>query len=114
MKVRRLSQRALANRAAVSHATISRLLSGRSKPSLATATRISEAVRSPSSATSDTWPPRGEEQPPAYPIVGVEYALRSDEGLAPPDVRKVMKFYLAVRRQKRTDPPPTRIRRISR
>ena len=91
-----MTQRQLAERAGVSHSTISRLLRGDRAPSLGTATKLARALRElqdPSeaaryfglAATSD-------------PATAIEVSLRSDGVLAEEDILQIMRYYGKVRR----------------
>jgi transcriptional regulator with XRE-family HTH domain len=97
LKVKKMSQRQLAQQSGVDHSTISRLIRGDRMPSLGTATKLARGLREL----------HDEAEPPQYlglvtsgtanPVARVEYALRADELLSEPDVRQVMEFYLSVR-----------------
>jgi transcriptional regulator with XRE-family HTH domain len=97
LKVKKMSQRQLAQQSGVDHSTISRLIRGDRMPSLGTATKLARGLREL----------HDETEPPQYlglvtsgtanPVARVEYALRADELLSEPDVRQVMEFYLSVR-----------------
>src|SRR6187397_3580454 len=97
LKVKKMSQRQLAQQSGVDHSTISRLVRGDRTPSLGTATKLARGLREL----------RDEGDTPGYfgvmaastshPTARVEYALRSDDLLSEPQVRQVMEYYLAVR-----------------
>jgi transcriptional regulator with XRE-family HTH domain len=97
LKVKKMSQRQLAQQSGVDHSTISRLIRGDRMPSLGTATKLARGLREL----------HDDAEPPQYlglvnsgttnPVARVEYALRADELLSEPDVRQVMEFYLSVR-----------------
>lgn len=97
LRVKKMSQRQLAQQSGVDHSTISRLIRGDRMPSLGTATKLAKGLREI----------HDDAEPPQYlglvtagttnPAARVEYALRSDELLSEPDVRQVMEFYLSIR-----------------
>lgn len=97
LKVKKMSQRQLAQQSGVDHSTISRLIRGDRMPSLGTATKLARGLREI----------RDDAEAPQYlgavaagtmnPTARVEYALRADEILSEPQVRQVMEYYLAVR-----------------
>jgi transcriptional regulator with XRE-family HTH domain len=98
LRARRISQRQLAARSGVDHATVSRLLRDGRVPSLATAAKLVRAVG-------------GAEEPDALaalvggddeamdPVCRVERALRSDPALDEPGVARLMRAYLEERRR---------------
>jgi transcriptional regulator with XRE-family HTH domain len=98
LRARRISQRQLAARSGVDHATVSRLLRDGRIPSLATAAKLVRAVG-------------GTEEPDALaalvggddeamdPVCRVELALRSDPALDEPGVARLMRAYLEERRR---------------
>lgn len=94
LRARRMSQRQLAQRSGVDHSSISRLLRGERVPSLRTAMRIAHSVDL--SMPSDGFPP--EAAPNGRATARVEYALRADDQLGEADIRRVMLYYLDVRR----------------
>ncbi|HTC85720.1 MAG TPA: helix-turn-helix domain-containing protein [Candidatus Acidoferrum sp.] len=116
LRARRLSQRELARRSGVSHATISRIIAGHREPSLATVAKLLGILADK--------PGRDLEAAllesvtgVANPIARIEYALRADEDLTEADVREIMGFYLTLRRMpragaKRGTPEPTSVRRV--
>jgi transcriptional regulator with XRE-family HTH domain len=97
LKVKKMSQRQLAQQSGVDHSTISRLIRGDRMPSLGTATKLARGLREL----------RDESDTPQYlrmvtagatnPTTRVEYALRADEWLSEAQVRQIMEYYLAVR-----------------
>ena len=97
LKVKKMSQRQLAQQSGVDHSTISRLIRGDRMPSLGTATKLARGLREL----------REDADTPQYlglvasgatnPTARVEYALRADELLSEPQVRQIMEYYLAVR-----------------
>ena len=97
LKVKKMSQRQLAQQSGVDHSTISRLIRGDRMPSLGTATKLARGLREL----------RDDADTPQYlglvasgatnPTARVEYALRADELLSEAQVRQVMEYYLAVR-----------------
>jgi transcriptional regulator with XRE-family HTH domain len=97
LKVKKMSQRQLAQQSGVDHSTISRLIRGDRMPSLGTATKLARGLRE---LHDDAEPPQYlglVNAGTANPVARVEYALRADELLAEPDVRQVMELYLSVR-----------------
>src|SRR3989304_3249244 len=97
LKVKKMSQRQLAQQSGGDPSTISRLVRGDRMPSLGTATKLARGLRE----IGD------EDDGPQYlgllgnavqnPTAGVESALRADDPLSEPQVRQVMEYYLAVR-----------------
>jgi transcriptional regulator with XRE-family HTH domain len=105
LKVKKMSQRQLAQASGVDHSTISRLVRGDRTPSLGTATKLARGLREL----------RDDADTPHYlglvsgagtvnPTARVEYALRADEALGEPQVRQVMEYYLAVRMRRYARP----------
>jgi transcriptional regulator with XRE-family HTH domain len=105
LKVKKMSQRQLAQASGVDHSTISRLVRGDRTPSLGTATKLARGLREL----------RDDADAPHYlglvsgggtvnPTARVEYALRADEALSEPQVRQVMEYYLAVRMRRYARP----------
>ena len=100
LKVKKMSQRQLAQQSGVDHSTISRLIRGDRMPSLGTATKLARGLREL----------RDEDDGPQYlslvgapsqnPTARVEYSLRADEVLSEAHVRQVMEYYLAIRRRR--------------
>jgi transcriptional regulator with XRE-family HTH domain len=99
LRARRMSQRQLASRSGVSHATISRLLNEDREPSLGTAMDLARVLLDLGSGAD-------EEQYLAMlsairnddPARRVAYALRADEAMDEVATRRVMDYYLAIRR----------------
>lgn len=97
LRVKKMSQRQLAQQSGVDHSTISRLIRGDRMPSLGTATKLARGLREI----------REDADAPQYlglvtngtqnPTARVEYALRSDDVLTEAHVRQIMEYYLAVR-----------------
>jgi transcriptional regulator with XRE-family HTH domain len=97
LKVKKMSQRQLAQQSGVDHSTISRLIRGDRMPSLGTATKLARGLREL----------RDDSETPQYlrmvsagatnPTTRVEYALRADDWLTEAQVRQIMEYYLAVR-----------------
>jgi len=85
LRIRRLTQRGLAQRAGVDHSTITRLLQGQRVPSLATATRIADALGhgTPPEIFADAGEP--------IPVARVRAALQADPVLGEVDVSAVMR-----------------------
>jgi transcriptional regulator with XRE-family HTH domain len=94
-----MSQRQLAARAGIDHATVSRLLRNERAPTLKTATSLARALREL----------RHEVDTPQYfnrlatsnPASRVEYALRADKSLDDRDVHEVMRCYLNRKARRR-------------
>jgi transcriptional regulator with XRE-family HTH domain len=98
LHARRISQRQLAVRSGVDHATVSRLLRDGRVPSLATAAKLVRAVggaAEPEALSALV----GAEDEPTDPICRVELALRSDPDLAEAQVVDLMHRYLEARRR---------------
>jgi transcriptional regulator with XRE-family HTH domain len=97
LRARRMSGRQLAVHSGVSASTVSRVVRGDRQPSLQTALRLAQVLRS-----------AGDEFDPAVNLgamvnrvdapTEVERALRGDPRLAEADVRRIMLTYQAVRR----------------
>jgi transcriptional regulator with XRE-family HTH domain len=98
LKARRMTHRQLAERAGVHHSTISRVLSGRTSPSLTTAVRLLGAlgVQGEPALAGQLYGRGGRR---LHPTALVESALRSDEALGARQVREVMSLYLELRRR---------------
>ncbi len=104
LKVKKMSQRQLAQQSGVDHSTISRLVRGDRTPSLGTATKLARGLREL----------RDEADTPHYfgmvaaaashPTARIEYALRADDSLTEPQVRQVMDYYLALRMRRLSMP----------
>jgi transcriptional regulator with XRE-family HTH domain len=99
LRARRMSQRQLAARSGVDHATVSRLLNEDREPSLDTAMKLAQVLFELGHGTD-------EEQYLALlsgigagtPAKRVEHALRADGALDEIAVRRVMDYYIGVRR----------------
>jgi transcriptional regulator with XRE-family HTH domain len=94
LKIRRLTQRQLAEKSGIDHSTISRLTRGDRVPSLRTAMML---VRALGIAQDPGWLGQNGERRTPSPAAAVEYALRSDDLLNETEVRKIMNLYLASR-----------------
>ena len=97
LKVKKMSQRQLAQQSGVDHSTISRLIRGDRMPSLGTATRLARGLREIHDDAEPTQYLGVVSAGTTNPVARVEYALRSDELLTEPDVRQVMEYYLSIR-----------------
>ena len=107
LKVKKMSQRQLAQQSGVDHSTISRLIRGDRVPSLGTATKLARGLREL----------RDDAETPQYlrmvsagatnPTSRVEYALRADDWLTEAQVRQVMESYLATRIGRMGPPVPS-------
>jgi transcriptional regulator with XRE-family HTH domain len=100
LRVKKMSQRQLAQQSGVDHSTISRLIRGDRMPSLGTATKLARGLReiredadAPQYLGLVTAASNGSQNPAAR----VEYALRADDLLSDAQVRQIMEYYLAVR-----------------
>lgn len=100
MQVRQLSQRRLAQLAGLDHSTISRLVIGRSDPSLRTTKLIIRALHSPGQHTRPL--PGFTLDTAGSPGARVEHALRSDPNLSAYDIRDILTLY-HKRRRPRTE-----------
>jgi len=94
LRANRMTQRELARRCGVHHSTISKLVRGRATPSLHTATLLLRSLRL---SLTDTLAQEQTDYVLSAPA-RVEHALRRDEVLSDAGVRRVMTFYLGVRR----------------
>lgn len=93
LKARRLTQRQLAHKSGVDHSTVSRLIRGERVPSLRTAAMLARGLGLPDHfGRQDRLLGAGSS-----PTARVEYALRSDEALDEPWVRRIMDMYLTER-----------------
>lgn len=103
LRERRMTQRQLAARSGVDHSTISRLLSGDRTPSLATATKLAQALRE--LGENDDAIEYFERAPDAvvFPTRRVEAALLGDDDLTDDDVRQLMHAYLIARARRRRE-----------
>jgi transcriptional regulator with XRE-family HTH domain len=97
LKVKKMSQRQLAQQSGVDHSTISRLIRGDRMPSLGTATKLARGLRELRDDADTPQYLRLVSAGTTNPTTRVEYALRADEWLSEPQVRQVMEYYLAVR-----------------
>ena len=97
LKVRKMSQRQLAQRSGVDNSTISRLVRGDRTPSLGTATKLARGLRElrDESDTPDYFGLMARST--SHATARVEYALRADDRLSEPEVRQAMQYYLALR-----------------
>src|SRR3954471_7208235 len=97
LKVKKMSQRQLAQQSGVDHSTISRLVRGDRTPSLGTATKLARGLRELRDETETPHYFGLVQSSTSHPTARVEYALRSDDLLSEPQVRQVMEYYLALR-----------------
>jgi transcriptional regulator with XRE-family HTH domain len=97
LKVKKMSQRQLAQQSGVDHSTISRLIRGDRMPSLGTATKLARGLRELRDDADTPQYLRLVSAGATNPTTRVEYALRADEWLSEAQVRQVMEYYLAVR-----------------
>jgi transcriptional regulator with XRE-family HTH domain len=97
LKVKKMSQRQLAQQSGVDHSTISRLVRGDRTPSLGTATKLARGLRELRDETETPQYFGLVQSSTSHPTARVEYALRSDDLLSEPQVRQVMEYYLALR-----------------
>ncbi len=97
LKVKRMSQRQLAQQSGVDHSTISRLIVGARTPSLETAIKLARGLREFGSEVDAGQYFDVSAATASHPAARVEYALRADDLLSPLQIRGVMKYYLAVR-----------------
>jgi len=97
LKVKKMSQRQLAQQSGVDHSTISRLIRGDRMPSLGTATKLARGLRELREDADTPQYLRLVSAGATNPTTRVEYALRADEWLSEPQVRQIMEYYLAVR-----------------
>jgi transcriptional regulator with XRE-family HTH domain len=97
LRVKKMSQRQLAQQSGVDHSTISRLIRGDRMPSLGTATKLAKGLRELHADAEPTQYLGLVTASTTNPVARVEYALRADELLSEPDVRQVMEYYLSVR-----------------
>lgn len=97
LKVKKMSQRQLAQQSGVDHSTISRLIRGDRMPSLGTATKLARGLRELHDDADTPQYLSFMSAGAANPTARVEYALRADDVLGEPQVRQIMEYYLAVR-----------------
>jgi len=97
MEVRRVSQRALAQRCGVHHSTISRLLTSSRAPSMATALKLATGLRV-THGDEIAWLRRIAAMAPARDRpADVLAALAADPMLSPAQVALVHDYYMEVR-----------------
>lgn len=97
LRSRRMSLRQLAAHSGVSASTVSRVVRGDRQPSLQTALRLANVLRT----TGDDFNPAaqiGAMVDRFEPATDVERALRADARLSEADVRRIMLMYHALRR----------------
>ena len=97
LKVKKMSQRQLAQQSGVDHSTISRLIRGDRMPSLGTATKLARGLRELRDDSDTPQYLRMVSAGATNPTTRVEYSLRADDWLTEAQVRQVMEYYLAVR-----------------
>ena len=97
LKVKKMSQRQLAQQSGVDHSTISRLIRGDRMPSLGTATKLARGLRELRDDNDTPQYLRMVSAGTSNPTTRVEYALRADDWLSEAQVRQIMEYYLAVR-----------------
>ena len=107
LKVKKMSQRQLAQQSGVDHSTISRLIRGDRMPSLGTATKLARGLRELRDDADTPQYLRMVSAGATNPTTRVEYALRADEWLNEAQVRQIMEYYLAVRIGRLGRPRPT-------
>lgn len=97
LKIKKMSQRQLAQQSGVDHSTISRLIRGDRMPSLGTATKLARGLRELRDDADTPQYLRLVSAGAVNPTTRVEYALRADEWLTEAQARQIMEYYLAVR-----------------
>ncbi len=97
LKIKKMSQRQLAQQSGVDHSTISRLIRGDRMPSLGTATKLARGLRELRDDADTPQYLRLVSAGAVNPTTRVEYALRADDWLTEAQVRQIMEYYLAVR-----------------
>jgi transcriptional regulator with XRE-family HTH domain len=102
LRQRRMSQRQLAYQSGVDHSTISRLVAGERTPSLATATKLTQALRIDPAETVASLGLVTDDRV-LFPTQRVESALRGDEDLDDDDIRALMDEYLIRRARRRRE-----------
>jgi transcriptional regulator with XRE-family HTH domain len=107
LKVKKMSQRQLAQQSGVDHSTISRLIRGDRMPSLGTATKLARGLRELRDDTDTPQYLRMVSAGATNPTTRVEYALRADDWLTEAQVRQIMEYYLAVRIDRAGRPAPS-------
>jgi transcriptional regulator with XRE-family HTH domain len=107
LRARRMSLRQLAVHSGVSASTVSRVVRGDRQPSLQTALRLVQVLRS----ADDEFDPAIQLAPMDRfdPATDVERALRADVRLSEADVRRVMLMYHALRQPVESKPEPVRV-----
>ena len=105
LKIKKMSQRQLAQQSGVDHSTISRLIRGDRMPSLGTATKLARGLRELRDDADTPQYLRLVSAGAVNPTTRVEYALRADEWLTEAQVRQIMEYYLAVRIGRLGRPP---------
>jgi transcriptional regulator with XRE-family HTH domain len=99
LRVRRMTQRLLAQRTGIDHSSISRIVRGERNPTIRTATTLVRGLRGELD--------QGALVPRNIPATArVEYALRSDELLSEQQIGALMRTYLAMRAHDGTGPNP--------
>ena len=106
LKVKKMSQRQLAQQSGVDHSTISRLIRGDRMPSLGTATKLARGLRELRDDSDTPQYLRMVSAGATNPTTRVEYALRADDWLTEAQVRQIMEYYLAVRIGRMGRPTP--------
>ena len=97
LRSRRMSLRQLAAHSGVSASTVSRVIRGDRQPSLQTALRLANVLRT----VGDDFNPAaqiGAMVDRFEPATDIERALRADARLSEADVRRIMLMYHALRR----------------
>jgi transcriptional regulator with XRE-family HTH domain len=89
LRIKKITQRQLAERSGVDHSTISRLMRGSRVPSLGTVESLERGLRERYNSSG----PALETNPAAR----VEHALRADSLLSESQVRELMERYLRLR-----------------
>jgi transcriptional regulator with XRE-family HTH domain len=93
-----MSQRQLAARSGVSHATISRILREHREPNLDTAMRLARVLLELNSQShAEHYVALLSGIGGAMPARRVEHALRADESLDEVRIRGIMDYYLSIR-----------------
>jgi transcriptional regulator with XRE-family HTH domain len=107
LRARRMSLRQLAVHSGVSASTVSRVVRGDRQPSLQTALRLANVLRTP----TDIFDPAAQLAVMVdrfEPATEVERALRADSRLSDADVRRVMVMYHTLRRPATGNPDEVR------
>jgi transcriptional regulator with XRE-family HTH domain len=103
LRSRRMSLRQLAAHSGVSASTVSRVVRGDRQPSLQTALRLANVLRT----AGDDFNPAaqiGAMVNRFEPATDIERALRADARLSEADVRRIMMMYHSLRRPAATKP----------